>query len=549
MSISTRPSAHPPFGRPQPEKPLPRLAERNMAAVMRAGVERFSRKIAVRDLERRLTYGQLMQEALKVAGGVATLGVERQQPVLVMLGNHLDMVSCVVALGMSARIQVPVNAAYRGTILTHVINNSCARVMIIEASHCERVAEIADSLTALEVMVVRGDLGDARLPVGRFRVVKFSELEGGAAPIADPAPGDVVGIMYTSGTSGLSKGALVSQAQAYGYASPTVLAGAVGIDERDVLLIVLPLFHVAGQWAGLYNALIAGATAVIVPQFSASSFWRQVREFNCTYVGALGTIAEFLLEQPPSPDDKNHSLRKFGMSPVIPRVQQFMDRFGIDAVSTGYGSTEIGCVSSAPFGSAMPGEAGWVREGYEVRLVDGQDLEVAHGEAGEIVVRQKEPWCVFLGYHGMAEATVTAWRNLWFHTGDRGRFAADGQLVFLDRNNDAIRRRGENISSFEVEREIREHPAILEAAAVAVKGCVDDEIKACVVLRHGARLQPAELRTHLEGRLPRFMVPRYIEVLAELPKTPTEKVRKNVLRESGVSSKTWDADAVTPKRS
>jgi crotonobetaine/carnitine-CoA ligase len=513
-----------------------------MAAVMRARVARMPDKIAVRDLEHQLTYAQLLQRALQVAGGVAALGVERQQPVLVMLNNHLDMVGCVVGLGISARIQVPVNAAYRGEILAHVINNSGARVMIIEADHAERLVEVAGSLASLEVVVVRGEVGQVRLP-GRFRVLGFEDLDKGSGQIVETLPSDVFGIMYTSGTTGLSKGALVSHTHAYSYASPCVHAGVVGITEEDVNLVVLPLFHAAGQWAGLYNTLIAGATAVILPHFSASSFWRHVREFKCTYTGALGTIADFLLSQPPSPDDRHHGLRKFGMSPVIPQVQAFMERFGIEAVSTGYGSTEVGCIASAPFGTAVPGEAGWVRDGYEVRLVDEQDLDVAPGEAGEILVRQKEPWCVFLGYNGMAEATVKAWRNLWFHTGDRGRFAPDGQLIFLDRNNDAIRRRGENISSFEVEREVCRHPAILEAAAVAVPGHVDDEIKVCVVIRPDTRLTPAELHEFLEGRLPRFMVPRYIEILSKFPKTPTEKVRKNLLRESGVSAATWDAEA------
>jgi crotonobetaine/carnitine-CoA ligase len=528
--------------RPYPEPPLPPLAERNMAAVMRTRVAQMRDKVAVRDLERALTYQELLQKALQVAGGVAALGIARQQPVLVMLNNHLDMVGCVVGLGISARVQVCVNAAYRGEILTHVINNSGARVMIIEASHAERLNEIADFLAHLQVVVVRGECGGFKLPA-RIRVLRFHEIGGESGEIVPTLPSDVYGIMYTSGTTGLSKGALVSHAHAYSYASPCVYAGAVDITHEDVNLVVLPLFHAAGQWAGLYNTLIAGATAVIPPHFSASNFWHQVREFQCTYAGALGTIAEFLLNQPPRLDDRNHRLRKFGMSPVIPQVKAFMERFGIEAVSTGYGSTEMGCIASAPFGTAVPGEAGWIRDGYEVRLVDDQDLDVPPGEAGEILVRQKEPWCVFLGYHGMPEATVSAWRNLWFHTGDRGRFAPDGQLIFLDRNNDAIRRRGENISSFEVEREICRHPAILEAAAVAVPGIGDDEIKACVVIRGEATLTPAELRDFLESRLPRFMVPRYIEILPRLPKTPTEKVRKKPLRESGVSATTWDAEA------
>ncbi|MGE4323345.1 MAG: AMP-binding protein [Sphingobium sp.] len=519
---------------------LPPLAERNMVSVMRTSVSRAPDKIAVRDPDRALSYGALFEESLGIAGGIATLGVARQSPVLMMLDNHLDFVSAILGLGCTARMQVPVNTAYRGTILAHVINNSGATIMLVEQDYATRLVEIADALEHLETVIVRGDPAGLRLPRG-IRVMALDDLPRPRTLPDTVAPWDIIGIMYTSGTTGLSKGALIPQAQAYGYAWPGV-NGAAQAD--DVGLVALPLFHVTAQWGGVYNALIAGASSVVLPRFSATSFWDQVRTYGCTYSMMLGTVAQFLLNQPPRPDDRDHPLRKFGMAPVIPELEAFMTRFGVEQACTGYGSTEVGCVANAPLGTAVPGQAGWPRPGYDLRIVDDNDMDVPPGAVGEILIRAHEPWMTMAGYHRNPEATAKVWRNLWFHSGDRARMADNGQLIFIDRNNDAIRRKGENISSFEVEREVDSHPDVLESAAIAAPSDhADDELKACVVARPGSTLTPAALHAYLAARMPRFMTPRYIEIMPALPKTPTEKVRKADLRADALNPATWDCMA------
>jgi crotonobetaine/carnitine-CoA ligase len=519
---------------------LPPLVERTTPAVLRLALDRHPDKLAVRDRNHALTYRALADRALQWAGGVETLGVGRQEAVLLMLDNHVDFVALWLGLSLTARVEVPVNTGYRGPILGHVIRNSGAKVMIVEAAYLERLGEVADALGGVETIVVRGPAPVASLP-DHIRVTSLDALPLAPAAMADVKPWDIIAIMYTSGTSGPSKGALIPHAQAYGYASPAVTAATV---EDDVSLTVLPLFHVTAQWGSVYNAFIAGATALVLPRFSATAFWDDVRRFGCTKSAVLGTVAQFLFNQPPKPDDRDQPLRKMGMSPVIPEIEAFKARFGIEAVLTGYGSTEVSTVACARPGEAVPGEAGFIRSDYEVRLVDENDMDVAPGEAGELLVRAVEPWVTMAGYVNMPEATAKAWRNLWFHTGDLMRLAEDGQLIFCDRTNDAIRRKGENISSFEIEREADRHPAVLESAAIkAPSDHVDDEVKLCVAPREGMTVAFDDLLAHLRSRLPAFMVPRYIEIVDALPKTPTQKVLKAQLRKDSLNPRTWDSAA------
>jgi len=529
---------------------LPPLSQRTLRAVIEARLRIAPDKPAVRDPDRGLSYAALFEESLAFASGFGRLGVAPQQAALLMLDNHLDFVIAWWALSLTGRVEVPVNTAYKGSILAHVINNSGARVIVIEGRYLPLLAEVADRLERLEHVVVHGPADEgaaARLPA-RLRTMPWEALRGPRETPFDTQPWDLIGIMYTSGTTGPSKGVRVTHAHAYGYSAPAVLGLA---DEDDVSLCTLPLFHIGGQWAAVYNNLIAGGSSVVLPRFSATTFWDDVRRHGCTYTMLLGAMANFLYRQPARADDAEHSLRRVMMVPVMAQIDEFRERFGIEAVCTAYGLTEGSTVLCAPIGRAQPGKVGWPRADFEVRLVDANDRPVADGELGELVIRTREPWMVMDGYHDMPEATVAAWRNQWLHTGDAFRRDPDGQFVFLDRIKDAMRRRGENVSSFEVEKEIGEHPSVLECAVVAVPSdASEDEIKACVVLREGAAADAAALLAFLDERLPYFMVPRYVDFMAELPKTPTAKIRKQVLRDAGVGPRTYDrsADPAAPKR-
>jgi crotonobetaine/carnitine-CoA ligase len=280
--------------------------------------------------------------------------------------------------------------------------------------------------------------------------------------------------------------------------------------------------------------------------FSLTEFWSDIRTHGVTATGIIGVIASFLMSVPRAPDDADSPLKSCSMGPLVANVDEFKERFGV-RVSTGYGMTEIGApLASDGWNLANATSCGRVRTGYpgyEVRVVDEHDEPVGPGVVGELVVRASEPWVLNVGYYNMPAETAAAWRNGWFHTGDGFRYDEEGNFYFVDRIKDAIRRRGENISSFEVEAYVARHPAVQEVAALGVPAeHGEDEVKICVVVRPGATLDPQELIEFLAPDMPRFMVPRYVEIVEQLPKTPTHRVRKVELR-AGTGTGTWDREA------
>jgi crotonobetaine/carnitine-CoA ligase len=528
------------FG-PQPARePLYAPADRTIDKVLARNAREWGEKVALREEERTISHAELSDEADRRGSALRGLGIGWQERFLLMMDNHIEHVLTWLGATFHGRVQVQVNTAYRGSVLAHVINNAAADTIVIEEGYCERLAAIAEEIPELRRVIVRGGEG-AALEDGRFEVLRFEDVlrDGpGGGPEQQVEPWDVYGILYTSGTTGLSKGVVIPHGQPYSYTSPDYFRLA---DSDDVVLVVLSQFHIGGQWAGVMAALYVGATAVIVPGFSVSRFWEDVRRFSITHTTTVSTMADFLYRQPPRPDDADTTLRKVLMAPIIREIEDFKQRFGVEAV-VGLGQTEASCPIVGPYGTTVPGSSGWARPDFEVRVVDEHDMDVPRGEAGEMVVRPREPWSVMLEYHDQLEATRDKWRNLWLHTGDLVRQAEDEQFYFVDRNNDAIRRRGENVSSFEVEAETRAHPDVMEVAVIGVPSeNYESEIKACVRLIPDAAVTHAELLVFLKQRLPYFMVPRYIEFVQEFTKTTTQRISKNVLRESGVNEATWDA--------
>ena len=512
------------------------LRERTVLSALRKSTERHPGKAALVDSTSRYAYGELFDTARCVAGALRQLGVERQEAVLLMLDNHAEHVVTWVGLCFALGVQVPVNTAYKGGIFAHIVADSGARVIVIEDAYCERLGQIADRVPRLQTVVVRGGAGDA-LPRGRFDVVPFAMLLG--SPPAEPrpaVPGDLVAYMYTSGTTGPSRGVLYPYGQAWSCGAPEFFGSA---QAEDRALVTLPLFHVAGQFAGVLNAFIAGATAVVRPAFHAATFLDEAREFGCTYAVLIGAMASFVYRQPPRETDSRNPLERILIFPLIPEVEEFQSRFAVRAL-TSYGMTEVSSPLVAPVGRVRPRGCGWVRPDFEARLVDEQDMEVERGRVGELALRPKNPWSVMLGYHGRADKTVEMWRNLWIHTGDLMRQDEEGQFFFVDRGKDAIRRRGENVSSFEIEAAINGHPAVLESAAVGVASeGSEDEVLAAIVVRPGETVAAEALIRYLVDTLPYFMVPRYLRFVDALPKTPTQKVVKHELRAGGTEG-AWD---------
>ena len=516
--------------------------DRTTQKVLERNASEWSEKVALREGDRLITHAELAAEADRRGSAFNLIGIGWQERFLIMMDNHLEHVLTWLGAAYHGRIQVQVNTAYKGTVLAHVINNAATDTMVLEDAYCERLAAIAEEVPELRRVIVRGGSGEA-LPDGRFEILRFEDvLSGGpgGGPEQTVEPWDIYGILYTSGTTGLSKGVVVPHGQPYSYTSPDYFRLA---DSDDIVLVTLSQFHIGGQWAGVMAALFVGGTAVIVNGFSVSRFWEDVRRFDITHTTTVSTMADFLYRQPPREDDADTTLRKVLMAPIIKEAEDFKRRFGVELV-VGLGQTEASCPIIGPYGTTIPGSSGWVRPDFEVRVVDEHDMEVPRGAVGEMVVRPKEPWSVMLEYHRALDATREKWRNLWLHTGDLVRQDETDQFFFVDRNNDAIRRRGENVSSFEVETETRGHPDVMEVAVIGVPSeNYESDIKACVRLVPEASVTHEELLAFLKQRLPYFMVPRYLEFVPEFAKTATQRISKANLREAGVTPETWDARA------
>lgn len=493
------------------------------------------------------SYARLDRLAATVANGLQLLEVAKGDRVAVMLNNRPEFLAAWFGLSKLGAVEVPINTAHRGYLLSYLLNQAACSVLIIEQAFLPHLAEVAAELISLRHVVVL-DATVLEPGLAGFAVHRWEELTGhgdGYVPCT-VRWNDPLGIMFTSGTTGPSKGAVLPQN--YAIHTAEMVAGIAGYCPGDCLYNALPLFHGNAKLLSAMPALYSGATMVLAERFSASQFWADIARYGCTEFNYIGSILSILLKADPRPDDADNSLRLLFGAGATPGVHEaFEKRFGVSLIE-GYGMSEIGIpLVSRPGGK--PGSCGKPHADYDVMLVDDDGCELPDGVPGELLVRPKKPWSMMTEYYRMPEKTVEAWQGLWFHTGDTLRRDGEGFYHFVDRKKDAIRRRGENISSYEVERLVTAHPAVLEAAATPVKSELgEDDVMIVVVLRPGETLTPEDLIAHCERNMARFMVPRYVRFVARLPKTPTEKVQKFVLRDQGVTADTWDREAMVEER-
>ncbi|MGI8480299.1 MAG: ATP-dependent acyl-CoA ligase [Gaiellaceae bacterium] len=467
------------------------------------------------------SYAEVRDGAAVLAGALVEAGIASGDRVVVVSENRPEVLRLWLACTWLGAVLVPVSTALRGEGLRHVLASAQPKAVALESTLHERVAE-----AGLEVTWV---LDEGGLPSGQDPVAP--------APVG---PGDTCAILYTSGTTGPSKGVLCPHAQWYWWGVNTGEVLSIGRDS--VLYTNLPLFHTNALNA-FCQALVAGATYVLGPRFSASAFWQRLEDSGATVTYLLGAMVSILLRTPEGEHDRAHNVR-VALAPGTPADLHapFFERFGVRLIDA-WGSTETNIVISNTLADLRPGTLGRVLDGFEARVADENDAELPDGRPGELLVRPREPWAVASCYDGLTEATATAWRNLWFHTGDRVVRDPDGSFRFVDRLKDVIRRRGENISSHEVEQALLAHADVAGAAVVPVPSELgEDEVLACVVVRDGAELDPLELIRFCEPRLPHFAVPRYVDVVPELPLTASGKVEKYRLRERGVTASTWDRE-------
>ncbi|MDQ1484433.1 MAG: carnitine-CoA ligase, partial [Actinomycetota bacterium] len=457
--------------------------------------------------------------------------------VAALCSNRLELIELILGCAWMGAIAVPVNTALRGDALLHVFTNSGARLLFAERQlvNCLEGLQLPDSLVTVWL------LGEGDVPASLAGRWENTPPPGAPAAPNEVAPGDTMAILYTSGTTGRAKGVCCPHGQFYWWG--IINSEFLDVTPESVLFTSLPLFH-TNALNSLFQALVAGATYSFAPRFSASRYWATARDHGADVTYLLGAMIGILLAQPPSAADREHRLR-VALAPGTPSgmVRPFERRFGL-TLRNGYGSTETNHVFGVTTDVDRPGYLGRPVPEFDVSVVDANDVPVADGQAGELLVRNRYPNSMATGYFGLPDATVTAWRNLWFHTGDSVVREPDGWYRFVDRAKDVIRRRGENISSVEVETVLLRHPGVLAAAAFPVPAeFAEDEVMVAVVAKPGADLDPLDLIRHCEPQLAYFAIPRYIDVVAELPVTENGKVRKAVLRERGRTPTTWDREA------
>ncbi len=509
-----------------------------------------------------LGYGEVNARANRIANALIARGIRKGESVSVLLPNCEQFVPVWFGILKAGAVMSPINTAYKGDFLAWTINLVESRMLIVSDLHLDRLELVAGDLPMLErVFVMRTGAASGPAPAVAWEPLEVL-LEGSdAEPAVDHSWTDDARIMFTSGTTGRSKGVIKQNAADYFSARSSIESLAVlrGVSAPELhgetFFSCLPLFHSNAQVLCAYPALLAAARVAYVERFSGTRFWQNAIDAGATTFNGIGAMLYFLWNQPPSPADRAHSVHTIMAAPA-PRdiYHEFEERFGV-RLTEGYGLTETGVATMMdPTRPPRIGSCGKANPGYEVSIVEpGTDRPLPAGSPGEIVVDMKIPNIVMRAYYGMPEKTAEDFRNLKLHTGDLGRMDEEGYFYFMDRVKDYIRRRGENVSSMEVEKQVGDHPAIKEAAAIGVKAgegaSSEDEIMV-VCIPEGAAPDPIELTHWLAERIPYFMVPRYIRFVDSLPKTPTERVQKVKLRDEGITADTFDREAagITIKR-
>ena len=491
-----------------------------------------------------LTLGDLDDRINKVANGLLALGVKPGDKVAVMLPNCPEFLYTWFGCNKIGAVEVPINVALKGAGLAYQIDQSDCVVLVADTEYLDRLEEIVEGLTSVHHVVYLDRSGNTALPrLQKATAMTFGELLGHSSKKPDVAVHyrDIATILYTSGTTGVSKGVQMSHhywydiwAEAVKYARYT---------DEDVLYTGLPFFHGNAQGITVGPAILADAKAVIVERFSASQLWDDCRRWNCTEANYIGGIIPILLKQDPRPDDNDNPLRLMvGAAAPADEWHSFQTRFDTKLLEV-YGMTECYCCLASPYDAPRAGSCGQAITGWDVRIVDDGDNECPPGAPGEFIARSNKMFVGTTGYYKKPEATLDLFQNGWIHTGDLGRMDEDGYFYFLDRKKQAIRRRGENISSFEVEAVVGSHDAVLECCVVGVPSEVgEEEVKAVVVLKAGQQVTEEALIRWCEPRMAYFAIPRYIAIRTSLPKTPSERVEKFKLKAEGITADCWDRE-------
>lgn len=519
------------------EKELPLTGvRRTVPHLVQTASAAFGERVAWTDGERSRTFGDLPRIAALGATALASRGISAGDRLMVIAENRLETLELLIAAAWQGSILVPINPATPVGQLKYFLDYVAPVHVFFEGAETIDKVTARDSGATWEALPERSE--------GVSHGLRNCWLEGERRAAPSTAQLDTpLTILLTSGTTGVSKGVVCPHGQflAWGEAVSSMLA----LNQDDVAYTCLPLFHTNALNAA-FQCLVSGATFHIGPKYSSSRFWQRVNAADATVTYLLGAMVSMLLNTPPSESDRTHAVTRI-LAPGTPvaALHAFEERFGSILVE-GHGMTETNAALGAPFGERKIGFMGKPMNGYEAQVVDEFDQPVPEGTPGELILRSNIPYAFATGYWMLPEVTIEANRNQWFHTGDRV-VNEDGWFKFLDRIKDVIRRRGENISAWEVEKVLDEHPCVARSAVVPVPSELgEDEVMAFIIPSEVGAVRPEELREHCGAALPAFAMPRFIEFVDDLPLTDTGKIRKQVLRDRGVEVTTWDANGELP---
>jgi crotonobetaine/carnitine-CoA ligase len=526
------------------------LHERTLARLLRDRAHTYADKPFLLFEGRVFTYAEAYESSRRVAGGLVAAGIQPKQHVAIMMENRPEVLWLNFALAMIGAVAIPINNASRGDLLAYYVRQSDSSAVFIDNAFVGRLAAVQAQCPLLRFVGVCADeVTESSTEVALSNVIvapwqAISQAPALPEDFPDPAYRDTLQILYSSGTTGPSKGSMISNATTIRAAAKHVEV--YGYQSTDVLYTCLPLFHGNALNCTVLPALMAGATVALSRRFSTSRFWREINESGATRASLLSAMVNFLWLKTPSDEERSHRLKTCLVVPTPEFALDFEKRFHVTVTSL-YALGDFGYATM--LGPDAPRDkirsAGRPLPEVSVAIFDEDDLPVPQGSVGEICLRSNEPWFSRQGYYNLPEMWVAVVQNLWVHTGDRGWLDEDGYLYFAGRNKELIRRRGENISAIQVEDVLRRHPAVADAAVYAVRAeFLEDEVMASVVCREGMQLDHLELVSFCAPQMAYFMVPRYIEVVAELPLTATGKVEKYKLRESAEKRLTqiWDRE-------
>jgi crotonobetaine/carnitine-CoA ligase len=496
--------------------------------------------------DQRITYEELDSHSNCLANGMLEIGIKKGDKVAILMNNSPDYMFTWLALAKIGAIEVPVNTNYKGEFLHYMIEDSDAQTLILDSEYLDRVSVIAQDLSYLKNLIIRDHVSDSEPSISPgLSVTSFESLR--ASPVQQPQvlvkPTDIWSIMYTSGTTGPAKGVVLCHNYAFEFTITLIRYNRT--TEVDVQYCPWAMYNLTGQCETSMRAFMTDGRVALTKRFSVSRFWDDVRRYGCTEFVYFGGVLRFLWNQPPKPDDADNPMRSCFGAPTPKDIhREFEKRFDVKLIEM-YGSTEVGFPLFNPYEERRPTSCGLPTEGYEVAVMDNDDNFLPPNQVGELVVRPKRPHMILNEYYKKPEATLEAFSNLWFHTGDLVRQDEEGYFYYVQRKKEAIRRRGQNISSLELETILNTHPDIIESAAVGIPSEFGEEdVMVFIVVKEGHRLDHLDLMHFCEERMPYFMVPRYVEFVDDLPKTGTAKTEKYKLKERGLGPNTWDREKV-----